>query len=101
MAKVVWTIPALVDVNEISEYISVENLDAAKRLVGRLFDRAEQLINHPESGSYPPELMDRSIRQIVESPCRIFYSYDGETVLILHVFRFERLIRASWFDDDE
>jgi len=101
MAKIVWTIPALLDVEEIAEYIAIENQDAAAELVARLFTRSEQLVKHPESGAFPMELMGGNIRQLVVSPCRIFYTYDGESVFIMHVLRFERIVRMSRFEKEK
>ena len=49
----------------------------------------------PDSGSRPPELKRSRYRQIVESPCRVFYRHDGHKVFILHVMRTERLLRKG------
>ena len=46
-------------------------------------------------GSLPLELEGSRYRQIVESPCRVFYRYDGERVFILYVMRSEQLLRPS------
>ncbi len=55
----------------------------------------DQLQDHPESGSIPPELKKSRYRQLVEPPCRVFYRYDGRHVYILHVMRSERLLRKG------
>lgn len=93
MAQVVWSEPALADVEAIAEYIALENPFAASDLVQRLFKHATQLAAHPESGSRVPELGRSRYRQLVEPPCRMFYRYDGRQVLILHVMRTERVLR--------
>jgi toxin ParE1/3/4 len=95
MAEIIWTDPALNDLEAIADYIAIENPQAAARLVQRVFHHVELLVAHPESGSRPAELEDSRYRQIVEPPCRVFYRYDGEQVLILHVMRSERLLRRS------
>ena len=93
MAQVVWTEPALSDLDAIADYIAVDNLDAARALVHRVFTHVEQLRRFPSTGSFPPELTGRRYRQITEPPCRIFYRVDGRTVFILHVMRAERQLR--------
>jgi toxin ParE1/3/4 len=95
MAEIIWTEPALSDLEAVADYIAIENPQAAARLVQHVFQHVEQLAAHPESGSRPPELEDSRYRQIVEPPCRVFYRYDGERVLVLHVMRSEQLLRPS------
>lgn len=95
MAQVIWTEPALNDLDAIADYIAIENPVAAAELVKRVFGHVEQLEVHPDSGSKPPELKRSRYRQIVEPPCRIFYRYDGEKVFVLYVMRSERLLRKG------
>lgn len=95
MAKIVWTEPALSDLDAIADYIALDNPVASSQLVQRIFDHMDQLERHTESGSVPSELRGSRYRQIVEAPCRVFYRYDGKRVLILHVMRGERQLRAS------
>ena len=95
MAEIVWSEPALADLDAIADYIALENPVAAAELVKRIFGHIEQLADHPESGSRPQELGKSRYRQIVEPPCRVFYRYDGHKVFILHVMRSERLLRKS------
>lgn len=93
MVEIVWTEPALRDLDAIADYIALDNPEAAKQLVRRVFQHVEQLAQHPESGSKPPELKGWRYRQIVEPPCRVFYRLDEGRVYILYVMRAERLLR--------
>ena len=95
MAEVIWSDPAISDLDAIADYIAVENPIAAAELVRRVVHHVEQLVEHPESGSRPQELKRSRYRQLVEPPCRVFYRYDGKTVFILYVMRSERLLRKS------
>ena len=95
MAQVVWTEPALADLDAIADYIALDNPEAARRLVQRVFKQVEQLERHPKSGSIPAELRGSRYRQIVEPPCRVFYRSDAKWVWILHVMRSERLLRPG------
>ena len=95
MAEIVWTEPALNDLDAIADYIALENPAAARSLVQRIFDHVGQLAQYPESGSVPGELRNRRYRQIVEPPCRVFYRYNGERVFVVHVMRGERELRRQ------
>ena len=50
MAKVVWTEPAVSDLDAIADYIALDNPRAARELVQRVFVHVEQLAAHPRSG---------------------------------------------------
>jgi toxin ParE1/3/4 len=96
MAELIWTEPALADLDEIADYIALDNPAAAEQLVLKVFEHVGQLIDHPESGSIPPEFRRaRTYRQIVEPPCRVFYRVDGVKIFIVHVMRSERLLRKK------
>lgn len=95
MAELIWTEPALSDLDSIADYIALDKPEAARHFVQRVFQRVEQLIRQPESGSRPRELKRSRYRQIVEDPCRIFYRYDGKRVFILHVMRGEMRLRKT------
>lgn len=95
MAEIIWTDPALSDLDAIADYIALDNPQAARQLVQRIFQHVEQLTDHPKSGSKPQELKGWRYRQIVESPCRVFYRQDGDRIYILYVMRAERLLDSS------
>lgn len=95
MAEVIWTEPALHELDAIADYIALDDLQAARGLVQRVFRHVEQLVEHPESGSRPPEMRQSRYRQIVEAPCRVFYRYDGSRVFLLYVMRGEMRFRKT------
>ncbi|WP_426701553.1 type II toxin-antitoxin system RelE/ParE family toxin [Rhodanobacter sp. Col0626] len=95
MAEIVWSEPALSDLDAIADYIALENPLAASELVKRIFDHVAQLSDHPDRGSRPQELVRSRYRQLVEPPCRIFYRHGNGKVFILHVMRVERLLRRK------
>ena len=96
MVEIIWTEPALNDLEALAEYIALDKPDAASRLVQRVFARVEMLAAHPDLGPAIPELLPNSrYRQMVESPCRVFYRYDkviGQ-LYILGVMRGEKLFQ--------
>ena len=90
-----WAEPALNDLDAIADYIALDDPEAARRLVQKIFEHVAHLQSHPRLGSKPEELKGWRYRQIVEPPCRIFYREDCGRVLILHVMRSERLLRSE------
>src|SRR5690554_3505591 len=94
MAEVIWTEPALQELDAIAEYIALDNPAAASHLVQEVFDKTGRLEDFPQSGRIPPELPDSVYREIVVRPCRIFYGEDDKRVLILYVMREGRQLRA-------
>lgn len=90
MARLIWTEPALNDLEAIAEYIALDKPEAAKSFVAKVFKAAERLTQFPKSGSVPPELKRLPYRQIVVSPCRIFYRIAGNDILIVFVMRGEQ-----------
>ena len=93
MAQVIWTEPALEDLNEIAEYIALDKPDAAKRLVREVFNKVKRLEDFPKSGRKPIELDKTRYREVIIPPCRIFYRIEDEKVFILYVMRSERRLR--------
>jgi len=93
MARLIWTEPALADLDEIAEYIALDSPLAASRFVEKVFDKTDRLEAHPRSGRRPPELTRTDYREIVVAPCRIFYRVEKDDVYILYVMRSERLLR--------
>lgn len=100
MAQVIWTEPALSDLNEIAEYIALDNFDAAAHLVQEVFSFVERLEQHPKSGRRPPELERKTrYREVIVGPCRVFYRVESSKVYILYVMRGERELRVFLLKD--
>jgi len=93
MAQIIWTEPALGNLNDIAEYIAVSNIYVAKQLVENVFNKVERLEQFPESGRIPEEIDTLNYREVVVNPCRIFYKIEQNSVYILHVLRQERDLR--------
>lgn len=100
MAEVIWTDPALDQLEEIAEYIALDKPEAASGLVKTIFSAVDQLEQFPESGHVPPELPDSIYRELYVRPCRIFYRNEGDVVLIVYVMREEQQLRKFLLDPD-
>jgi len=95
MAGIIWTEPALQELDEIADYISLDNPTAAKNLVREAFKRVDYLAEHPKSGKLVNEFEASVYREIVLPPCRIFYRTDDNIVYIIHVIREEQLLHID------
>ena len=93
MARLIWTEPAIADLEAISDYIALDKPDAATRYVKQVFAAVERLARFPKSGVRVPEIPHLPYRQVVVPPCRVFYRLEGEDILIVFVMRGERRLR--------
>jgi toxin ParE1/3/4 len=93
MAQIIWTEPAVNDLNEIAEYIALNNPMAAAELVRDVVTKVERLEQFPKSGKNLIEIPELNYREVVASPCRAFYRLDKTSVYIVHVCRDERDLR--------
>ena len=97
MAEIVWTEPALQSLDEIADYISFDNPEAANKLVSNVFGRIELLAEQPLSGRAIPELELSIYREVIVSPCRIFYSYENRIITIVSILREEQNFRNPFY----
>jgi toxin ParE1/3/4 len=95
MAQIIWTEPAIEDLDSVAGFIALDKPGAAKRLVRRVLARVEQLALFPQSGGKPHDLIGTPYRQLVVLPLRIFYRESGGKVFIIHVMRGERQFRLG------
>lgn len=96
MVEVIWTEAALEGLNALAEHIALDKPEPGSDLVRRVFAHIEILSAQSELGPVVPELRPNSrYRQIVETPCRIFYRHDKKArrLCILGVMRGERLFQ--------
>lgn len=99
MARLIWTEPALNDLDAIADYIALDKPDAARRYVQRIFRVVERLALFPKSGSIPPEIPHLPYRQVIVPPCRVIYRIDDEDILIIFVMRSEERLREDEFTE--
>lgn len=95
MAQIIWTEPALQELDEIADYISLYNPDAARKLVRSVFDRITLLREHPKSGKPVDELPGSVYRKLLVSPCQIYYREENNRILIIHIIRDEQLLHLD------
>jgi len=89
MAQVIWTEPALFELDKIIEYIALDKPSAATKLAQKIFNTIGRLEEFPQSGRKPPEIKDSQYLEIIVNPCRIFYRVEADQIYILLVMRSE------------
>ena len=93
MARLIWTEPAIADLDAIADYIALDKPDAAARYVQHVFAAVERLLRFPKSGARVPEIPRSPYRQVVVPPCKVFYRLQGPDILIVFVMRSEQRLR--------
>jgi len=101
VAQLMWTEPALDDLDDLAGYIAMDNPMAASRLVQKVIENVGRLEQFPHSGRKSEELPGTPYREIVVSPCRIFYRFDGKAVFIVHAMREEQQFDRFLLDERE
>jgi len=85
MAKIIWTEPAIAELDEVADYIALDNPDAAKNLVNKIFNKISKLKTFPALGQKVRDLAGQEYRVVTVSPCRIYYRVDGAKIYVLYV----------------
>ncbi len=87
MGRVIWTEPALADVQEIVQFISKDSPRYAQNVASRIAEAPRGLGSHPHSGGRVPEFDRDDIREILVKPYRIIYCVrdsDCYVVAVIH-----------------
>ncbi len=93
MAEIIWAEPALQNLNDIAEYIAINNIFAAQKFVKKIYSTVSMLELFPESGRIPEEIPEFGYREVLVNPCRVLYKIENNLVYVLHVVRQEREVR--------
>ena len=92
--KIVWTDPAVEDLELVKEFISRGSEFYALRFVTNIFDAVENLVHFPTRGRRVPEADDDTIREIIYFPYRIMYRIKPDRIVILTIIHGARDVGA-------
>jgi toxin ParE1/3/4 len=85
---------AVGDLEEIREWYAEQQVpDVGMRLIREIFTKVGQLSDFPDSGRIVPELGIPRLRELVYPPFRIVYRIDDTRIVIVRVWRSERLLK--------
>ena len=90
MAKVIWALSALDDIDSIAEYIARDSLDLAVLFVRRLFEATDRLQGFPLSGRMIPEINNPDCREVIYGAYRIMYRIEKDEVWVTGVIHSAR-----------
>jgi plasmid stabilization system protein ParE len=85
LGQFILTEQAAADLDEIWEYIAESNLDAADRVIERLYEAMQKLADRPGRGRTRPELADSIHRFWVENPYLIVYRADTDPLQVIPI----------------
>ena len=91
MARIIWSTPALAQLEAIATAIEVDKPLAARAVVKRIWEEVEKLAEFPSLGRSVPEFRRPGYRQLWIKPCWVYYRATKDEVIILHVRRAEKL----------
>lgn len=89
MAKVVWTGPALKDLEVIVRYIAMDSPHYAERFSKRLVQAPRVLKEYPSLGRVVPEYQVENLRELILGSYRIIYEVRQDACYV------EAVIHAS------
>ena len=80
--KIVFTRPAIADLEGLVSFIARDNPRAAQRFGYAIIEKAEKLNDFPFLGRVVPEFEIENLREIIHRPYRIIYRVREEQELI-------------------
>jgi len=83
--KIEWTEPALLDLENIRDYIRRDSEYYAVRFAEKIIEAVESLEKFPEMGRAVPEVEEESIRELLLHNYRIIYRVEADRILVLTV----------------
>lgn len=94
MTAIRWTPQAADDLQAIHDFIARDSERYAQAEAQRIVVAVDQLIDFPDSGRIVPERPEDNLRELVLPPYRIVYRHRDAAVLVLTIFRADRLLPA-------
>ena len=90
MTEIVWTIPAIADLDALHHYIARDSEYYADGVVSDIFHAVDRLASFPKSGRRVPEIDDNSIREVLVGNYRVMYDISGSVVQVLAILHMSR-----------
>jgi toxin ParE1/3/4 len=99
MARVIISNPAIIDIDEIANYISRDDPKIAKNFVQKLLMKIKLLEKFPELGKITHFIFQKNVRTLIHFNYRIFYRIDENVVQILRILHISRDFDESDLDE--
>lgn len=86
MAQIIWSNPAIDDLQQLREFYTQFSEGYADRLISKLVERTDILLSFPQSGRMAPQFNDGLTRELVSGDYSIIYRVqDVSTVIIARI----------------
>ena len=82
MVKLIYTLPASIDLHNIFIYISSDSIVNAKRFIRVLKDHIKSLKQFPEKGRQISAKTFPTLRQVLYKNYKIIYTYEADKITI-------------------
>lgn len=90
--KISWTKESMNNLQQIEDFISIDNPEAAINLTEKLISLTKDLGRFPKKGRIVPELSIDRIREIIYKNYRTVYAIKKNSITILTVFESHKLL---------
>lgn len=97
MAKVVWSLQAVEQLDAICAYIALDSAFYAEAFEKRVLEKTRLLVQNPKAGNIITDLPIKNVRQLLLGKYRILYRYGADTdeVQIIGIIHGARLINPE------
>ena len=95
--KIIWSEPAIVDIENIKNYISQDSEWYAVIFIEKIIAAVEKLVHFPRIGHIVPETNNKDIREILYQHYRIIYKIEKAAIFMLTVVHGGRDL-SGWFN---
>ncbi len=99
--RIIWSPLAITRLEEISDYIALDNLSAADKFIDDVFEKVNNLKTNAEIGRVIPELNISNFREVIFGNYRIIYKYDQKVISVLTVRNFKQILPMSDINEAE
>lgn len=84
---------AVEDLRVIQQYYVEQDVPhVGYEYVAAILEHAALLKRHPDAGRIVPEFKQGHIRELIHPPCRVVYLRQADEVVVIRVWRSERLL---------
>ena len=94
--KIIWTAQAKKDLTDIKDYIALDSLYYAKRMIYLIYQSCKKLRSQPEIGMFLSEEEGFKLRRILIKRYRVIYTEYNGNIYIIAIYHQARLLPAKF-----
>ena len=91
-SKIIWSPPAIGDLQQIGDYIARDSIQYANRVAERMIAAIERVAEFPNIGRVVPERDEPTLREVIVHSYRLIYRVHGESVDVVRIIHGARQI---------